>query len=125
MEGSWEAVTYSMTPAAGLTVNTPDVSTPCTCVDFNLWYNPNDEPGADFFCANTDFTDASPENIMKIPADDECVLLCDNFLAANIKCQNGGWLDADPQMGIACYKAPPTTAGPGPAPTTITTPANL
>jgi len=109
MNGKWEPVVAK--PETDVTINTPDQDTDCKCLDFNIWYNPNDEPGADFYCSKTDFSKASAENIMKIDPTEECVLLCDNFLVANVQCQNGAWTDADPEMGIACYKAPPTLPG--------------
>jgi len=121
VNGVWEAVITSLPTA--VTINTPDTTTLCSCKDFSLWYNPNDEPGAHFYCENTDVSQASPENPLTLDPAEECILMCDNFLVANIFCQNGGWVDADPDMGIACYKAPPTL--PGPDPTTTTTESTL
>jgi len=111
--GAWTPV--DLKPASDAVVNTPDTDSPCQCLDFSLWYNPNEEPGADFYCTETDFSAASPENILNISPTEECVLMCDNYLVANIGCQNGAWTDADPELGVACYNAPPTLAG---APTT-------
>jgi len=120
VNGAWDNL--MLQPDTDAVVNTPDTDSPCQCMEFQLWYNPNDEPGADFYCTQTDFSAASAENILSIQPDEECVLLCDNFLVANIQCQNGDWTDADPETGIACYKAPPTLPGPpasstAPAPT--------
>ena len=58
--GVWTAVTgVAVDPA--YTVETPDKDTKCECAPFKLWYNPNDERGAAFYCTETkDFSVATP-----------------------------------------------------------------
>jgi len=108
--GQWSApVTSPAVAEANLdaAIKKPDENPKCACRDFNLWYNPNDELGADFFCTKTtDFSAASPSNIITLDPTEECILMCDNYIVADIMCANGEWSDADPEFGIACFKAP-------------------
>jgi len=119
-DGVWEAVVVQPAADSSVVITTPDTDSTCTCLPFSIWYNPNAEQGADFYCTATEFSDASPENVLEIATDEECILMCDNFIVADIMCTNGEWTDADPDVGIACYKAPPTLPG---AATTAATPA--
>eukprot|EP00088_Acartia_fossae_P010130 TRINITY_DN14991_c0_g1_i1.p1 TRINITY_DN14991_c0_g1~~TRINITY_DN14991_c0_g1_i1.p1 ORF type:complete len:288 (+),score=34.01 TRINITY_DN14991_c0_g1_i1:31-894(+) len=105
--GIWSTV--EMNYPTDVVINEPDTATPCTCVDFTIWYNPNDEPEADFFCDLTDFSTASPETPVNLDPAGECVLMCDNYIVADIQCVNGAWTDANPEWGIGCYRSPPTT----------------
>jgi len=112
VNGAWEAVVENPVSDGAVVINTPDTDTDCTCLPFEIWYNPNEEEGADFYCTSTDFSDAAPDNVKTIGTDEECVLMCHNFIVADIMCTNGQWTDADPELGIACYKAPPTRTAP-------------
>lgn len=119
--GAWSDVTTNYPTET--TVNKPDVETTCSCLDFSLWYDPNEELGADFYCTKTlDFSVATPENPVLLDPTEECILICDNFIVADIQCVNGDWTDADPEVGIGCYRAPPSTPGIPTQPTSPTQP---
>jgi len=93
----------------------------CNCPDFPFWYDPNAEPGASFFCTvTTDFSTATVDNEILLDMNDECVLICNNYLVAEIMCSNGAWTDIDNiDDGVACYKAPPTRSSETESPTVL------
>jgi len=64
-------------------------------------YDPNTEDGATFVCANSkDFTKE-----WTMTTADQCVLYCNQDLAASFVCADGGWT-GEPERGFWCYSDP-------------------
>jgi len=74
------------------------------------FYNPNDEPAADFICDNEIVIGDNNEYL--IETNNVCVLYCDDHYVATAKCQNGEWL-GNPEWGFWCYEEPQTSGGGG------------
>jgi len=96
-------------PAGVLTdptvVQSPDkgdlACNPQMCGDLSLSYNPNKEPGADFYC-NPPIT--SWDNLpVKISGNQKCLLLCDKRPVARLECIKGSWT-GQPSDGMWCNK---------------------
>jgi hypothetical protein len=71
---------------------------PCNCQSLNLTYNPNSEPGAQFFCSPLLDWNSLP---VRISATSQCSLLCDLMLVASIECKEGKWT-GQPEAGWWC-----------------------
>lgn len=97
----------------------PDPTTPekdkskCKCPEFEFGYDPNKEPGAQFFC-DPEFKFEDGKNT-KLEATSECILICDHQVRKQIFCHDGGWNDVDDHDiadGFGCYHRPTTTTAP-------------
>jgi len=84
-------------------INNPGQATNCAaeCADYPLWYDPNAERGARFFCEPpVDFSTAATTEV-NLPQQGACFLFCDHVLVADIFCNNHQWTDVaqDPKVG--------------------------
>ena len=67
-----------------------------------IFYDPSAEKGTDFVCQQSIDT-ASGEFI--IETDNSCILFCDSYLVADVRCLNGEWT-GQPELGFWCYQEP-------------------
>jgi len=94
-------------PTADETTDVKPLSCECDALPLiaegtDLYYNPNDEVGADFLC--TSGLDNSNQT-WSIQKDNECTLWCDNHLVAEARCNNGLWT-GQPTKEFWCYEKP-------------------
>ena len=67
-----------------------------------FYYDPSAEKGTDFVCSQSIDT-ADGEFI--IETDNSCILFCDSYLVADVRCLNGEWT-GQPELGFWCYQEP-------------------
>jgi len=84
----------------------------CGCPDLHVewtdagtgdvfYYDPNTEPGTEFICEKA--IDNYGEYV--IETDNHCILFCDSYLVADVRCLNGEWT-GEPDLGFWCYTEP-------------------
>jgi len=83
-----------------------------------FYYDPNTEPGTEFICEQN--IDQSQGTYI-ITTENKCLLFCDSYLVADVRCLNGEWT-GQPELGFWCYTEPnPDNEITTPTPDTATT----
>lgn len=79
------------------------------CKDLALRYNPNQEPGTEFYCLpKVESWDNLP---VKISRDQKCLLLCDRRPVARLECKKGSWTGQPSAVFGATRKEKPSSLG--------------
>jgi len=77
-------------------------ATDFTNLDTFFYYDPNTEPGTEFICEQSI---NQSQGTYIITTENKCILFCDSYLVADVRCLNGEWT-GQPELGFWCYTQP-------------------